>query len=632
MCGIVGFRTQTEAVNAQVILHQMCDAIAHRGPDGDGYFTNGNFGMGMRRLSIIDLAGGDQPISNEDSKLQIIYNGEIYNYRELRKQLTAKGHEFKTDSDTETVLHLFEEKGPGCVNELNGMFAFVIWDERQSSLFLARDRMGIKPLYYYWDGKTFVFASEIKAIAASGLVDLKLNIQAVWDYLTFRYVPQSESIWQNVYKLPPGHYLTFSHVDQAPRVERYWDIPYDDTVPQRAPQEYIDQFEELFLSAVQYHLIADVPVGVLLSGGIDSSAVAAAIAEVHNARLDSFSVAFKDSPGTDELRYARLVAKHTGTNHNEVVIGQQEFLDFLPQLVHFTDEPLADLASVPLYYVSQLARRHVKVVLSGEGSDEVLGGYAFERMQRIWDGLQRLESLPARIRQLATEIARPFVHGQRAEKLAWVSQPPKEWLRRTPFNMTHLFTETEKHELFGSMNSFDPSLNKVMDDTRRAKSGQPLHQALYTYCQSWLVEDLLMKADKMTMANSIELRVPFLDYRLVNWAAQSPTWVKVGGGATGAYESKWVLRRFAEKRLPSEIITRRKQGFPVPVYDWLHNDIKDWAWDTLSTSAKLTGWMDAGVVRGYLERGTSSSATTDQRHRLWLLLILELWLQTWQSK
>jgi asparagine synthase (glutamine-hydrolysing) len=457
-------------------------------------------------------------------------------------------------------------------------------------------------------------------------------MQAVWDYLTFRYVPQPESIWQNIYKLPPGHYLTFSARDKAPHIERYWDIPYTDSVPNLAPQEYQRQFEDLFLSAVRYHLIADVPVGVLLSGGIDSSAVAAAISEVHNGRLDSFSVAFKDSPGTDELRYARMVAKHTGTNHHEVVIGKHEFLDFLPHLVRYTDEPLADLAAVPLHYVSQLARRHVKVVLSGEGSDEILGGYSFERMQKIWDGLRRLINLPAGIRSLASEIARPFLPSQQADKLDWLSQPPEEWLRNTPFNMTHLFTETENHELFGSTNSFNPSLNKVLEDTRRASSDLPLHQALYTYCQSWLVEDLLMKADKMTMANSIELRVPFLDYRLVNWAAQSPIWVKVGGGPAGMYESKWVLRRFAEKRLPIEIITRPKQGFPVPVYDWLDAQIKDWAWATLSANAKLNELMDNKALHVYLERGTRSEASVGERHRLWLLLILELWLQAWQTK
>lgn len=631
MCGIAGFITQSTNGNAHVILRQMCDSIAHRGPDGDGYFVDRQFAMGMRRLSIIDLQGGDQPISNEENNKHIVFNGEIYNYRELRKGLVNQGHEFKTDSDTETVLHLFEESGPACINELNGMFAIVIWDKQNETLFLARDRMGIKPLYYYWDGKTFVFASEIKAIAASGLVDLQVNPQAIWDYLTFRYVPQPESIWKNVYKLPPGHHLQFSSKDKAPLIKRYWDIPYSDADPELAPEEYISQFDELFLSAVRYHLIADVPVGVLLSGGLDSSAVAAAISEVHNARLDSFSVAFKDSPSTNELHHARLASKHTGTNHHEVIIGRKEFLDFLPSLVHFSDEPLADLASVPLFYVSQLARQKVKVVLSGEGSDEVLGGYAFHRTQRLWDSLQRLQVLPAVLRRMAS-AARPLLPARHAEKLGWLHQKPRDWLRQTPFNMTHFFSEADKQVLFGSRNSFQPSLDKVLADTRRAPSELPLHQALYTYCQSWLVEDLLMKADKMTMANSIELRVPFLDYRLVDWAAQTPTWVKVGGGPAGRYDSKWVLRRFAEKRLPAEIINRPKQGFPVPVYDWLDEEIKDWAWDTLSgAKTKLDTWLEKDAVRDHLNRGTRPSASLRERHQLWHLLILEMWLQTWQN-
>lgn len=633
MCGIVGYLTQNDEGNGQAVLGRMCASIAHRGPDGDGFLADGRFGMGMRRLSIIDLEGGHQPIGNEDGSKQIVFNGEIYNYQELRPQLVSGGHQLTTDSDTETIVHLYEERGRDCVQQLNGMFAFCIWDKHSRKLFLARDRMGVKPLYYYWDGRTFVFASEIKAIAASGLVDLEINPQAMWDYLTFRYVPQPESIWKHVYKLPPGHTMEFGVDDAEPVIQRYWDIPYADGIEELAPEEYVSQFEELFLSAVHYRLIADVPVGVLLSGGIDSSAVAAAVSEVHNARLNSFSVAFKDSPDTDELPFARQVAVHAGTNHHEVVIGRQEFLDFLPRMVHHTDEPLADLASVPLHYVSELARQSVKVVLSGEGSDEILGGYAFERTQQMWNTFRHFQIFPRPVRQLAAGLARPVLPRKHRPKSDWLRYETADWLRHTPYNMTNFLSEQEKEALFLNGAVYSASLLKVLADTRRANTNDLLHQALYTYCQSWLVEDLLMKADKMTMANSIELRVPFLDYRLVEWAARAPNWIKVGGGPVGAFESKWVLRRFAERRLPEEIIMRPKRGFPVPVYDWLAGEIKPWAQDVLNNpNARIYDWLARPEVLGYLARGTAPKASTNARHNLWHLLILELWLQAWQAK
>lgn len=633
MCGIAGYLLRTGSAVDAAILHTMCDAMEHRGPDEEGYFVDREFGMGMRRLSIIDLSTGQQPMTNEDDSKHIVFNGEIYNYQELHKDLVKKGHEFRTASDTETILHLYEDRGAACVQPLNGMFTISIWDQKKRSLFLARDRMGVKPLYYYWDGDVFIFASEIKAIAASELVDLEINPQAIWDYLTFRYVPQPETIWKNIWKLPPGHTLTFGPNDGEPKIERYWDIPYSDDVVEKSPQQYVDEFEELFLSAVKYRLISDVPVGVLLSGGIDSSAVAAAIAEVHNARLDSFSVAFKDSPQTNELTYARQVAEHAGTRHHEIVIGKNEFLDFLPRFVHFADEPLADLASIPLYYVSRLARQNgMKVVLSGEGSDEILGGYGFERTQKMWDVLHRFHVIPHPLRRAAAAVASPLVSAGHKSKIAWLEQPQEEWLRRTPFNMTHFLNASEQKALFKNEFAARPSMERVLTDTRRATTGVPLHQALFSYGQSWLVEDLLMKADKMTMATSIELRVPFLDYRLVEWAARTPTWVKVGGGMAGAYESKWVLRRFAEKRLPSEIIDRPKQGFPVPVYDWLSSDLKGWATELLQPSnAKVYDWLERGEALKYLKKGTQEKSSVKDRHRLWHLIILELWLQAWQK-
>lgn len=631
MCGIVGyFNLRLAQEDRFPLLRQMCAPIAHRGPDDAGYYADEWVGLAMRRLSIIDLSGGHQPITNEDGSKQIVYNGEVYNFSELRRQLEQQGHRFSTASDTEVILHQYEQDGPACVERLNGMFAFAIWDRSTRTLFLTRDRMGIKPLYYYWDNQRLVFASEIKAILASGIVKREVNPQALWDYLTFRYVPQPETIWTNIHKLPPGHTLTISVDRPDPVVRRYWDIPYRDDRSIKSQAQYEQEFEELFLDAVRLRLIADVPVGILLSGGLDSSCVAAAVAETHNVQLSSFSVAFKDSPHINELPYARQVAKHINTDHNEIVIGQQEFCDFLPKFVHYTDEPLADLASVPLYYVSSLAGQKVKVVLSGEGSDEVLGGYNFEVVKRSFDKLARFQKIPLWLRKNVGGRLASLFGNRISQRMQKANTPISQYLERYPSNMTNYLSSAEKKALWQQPVSFAESMGKIQTELQNATTNDPLHQMFYVYCQSWLVEDLLMKADKMTMANSIELRVPFLDHRLVEWAAQTPSWTKVGRNSEGRYETKRVLRQFARQRLPSDIINRPKQGFPVPVYDWLSHQLKDWATDLLSSpNTHLYRWFESDPVRKQLELGTHKTASQIDRHRLWNLLILELWAREW---
>jgi len=632
MCGIVGYFSDNFDNKLDIsILKCMCTNIYHRGPDDEGYFCDFNVGLGMRRLSIIDLQSGKQPIHSQDGTKIIVFNGEIYNYRELRSTLMQYGAVFSTQSDTEVILHQFEREGTTCVHKLNGMFSFAIWDSQKKSLFLARDRMGVKPLYYYWDGKTFLFASEIKALIASNLVPRTLNPKALWDYLTFRYVPQPETIWQNIYKLPPAHTLTISFDKPAPQIKRYWDIPYTDEINIKPIDEYISEFEALFLDAVRLRLIADVPVGVLLSGGIDSSAVAAAIAELHNRGLNSFSVAFADSPQTNELPYARQVAQHVGTNHHEIIIGNKEFMDFLPRLVYYSDEPLADLAAIPLYYVSSLACQHVKVVLSGEGSDEILAGYNFDGSMHKWELIRQFQNLPYWFRHDFLIHLVQILHPSSSAFLEKINTPHALRLIRFPQNMTHYLTSQEKENLFLDDSSFPDSIEKISEELKHLDTKEPLHQALYTYCQSWLVEDLLMKADKMTMANSIELRVPFLDYRLVEWAAQTPPNIKVGISYNGKLETKWILRRFAEKRLPSAIIQRPKQGFPVPVYEWLSRSEKTWVFDILcSADTYLNRWLKPKALRNFSKKGTAQHASAVDKHQLWHLLILELWMKEWK--
>ncbi len=632
MCGIAGYLGIPLSEEERIpFLHRMCDAIVHRGPDDDGYFTDGSAGLGMRRLSIIDLSTGHQPMTSEDGSKQIVFNGEVYNYRDLRPRLQAQGHSFRTQSDTEVILRQYEQDGPECVHKFNGMFAIAIWDAKNKNLFLARDRMGVKPLYYYWDGRTFLFASEIKALLATGLVPREVNEQALWDYLTFRYVPQPQSIWKNVYKLPPGHTLTVNIRNPELHPVRYWDIPYTDQIKGRSEAQLLSEFEELFIDAVRLRLIADVPVGILLSGGLDSSAVAAALGELHNAQLNSFSVAFEDSPDINELPYARQVAQHVGLTHHEVVIGEKEFLDFLPRFTRFADEPLADLASIPLYYVSQLARTKIKVALSGEGSDEILGGYNLDVYVRQWDQTRLWQKLPARFREnIAPKLAQ-WLGSQWEERLALANVPRDLQLLPARANMTDHLTSEAKHILFRHNGDCRDSFDIVRAELGRVPSTDPLHQLLYVFSQSWLVEDLLMKADKMSMANSIELRTPFLDYRLVEWAAHAPSKIKIGRNANGQYETKRILRQFARKRLPKEIIERPKLGFPVPLYDWLSTRLKAWTFDLLAApDAMIYRWLDPAAVRAELVAGTQPDAGILDRHRLWDLLILEVWSREWQ--
>lgn len=599
------------------VLRSMADAIRHRGPDDDGYFNSPQAGLAMRRLSVIDLSGGHQPMSSDDGKIQIVFNGEIFNFRDLRETLSGKGHVFRTQSDTEVVLRQFEESGLDGIHRLNGMFAIAIWDGRTGQLSLVRDRMGVKPLYYYWDGRRLLFASEIKALLASGWVEREVDPRSVWDYLTFRYVPGPRSIWKRIFKLPPGHWLTISRKSPGPMVSRYWDIPYPAMPRQADDHAFDEEFASLFVDAVNIRMIADVPVGVLLSGGLDSAAVAAVISRGPGARLSTFSVAFADAPEIDERPYARIVAQHIGATHEEIVIDDRQFTDFIPDLVTATDEPLADLASVPLYFVCKLARKKVTVALSGEGSDEILGGYSFDQLAREW--------------------------------AAASSRSPKTWMERArglfstaprgldlsaavvPLHMTNYLDSEAKRGLMRGV-SYPDSMEIVREAMACVGSREPLHQALYAYCQNWLVEDLLMKADKMSMANSLEVRTPFLDYRLVEWASRTPTWIKVGPDSDGRLVTKRALRRFAARYLPRSIIDRPKQGFPVPVYDWLSGRLKPWASDLLRGSeVRLHRLFDPAIVDAALVAGTMDGASMPDRHRIANLAILEQWMRAWNA-
>ncbi len=599
MCGIAGILGYpADLETRRELVRRMGCAIRHRGPDDAGIYADQDVTLGIQRLKVIDLAGGHQPMTTEDGKVQIVYNGEVFNFVDLRDALRREGEMFRTASDTEVILRLYRRHGLEGLDALNGMFAVALWDQASRQLHLVRDRMGVKPLYYYWDGRVFAFASEIKALFELPALDLTIEPRAIWDYLTFRYVPGPGTVWKHVQKLPPAHRLTISPGGLAPHVSRWWDVPAPASPRKVDEAEVTAEFGRLFTDAVKRRMVADVPVGIMLSGGLDSSAVAAVAVESHGKHLKTFAVSFRDSPATDERAYARTVARHIGSDHSEVEFGEREFLDFLPDFVRFTDEPMADLASVPLYYVSKLARQSVTVALSGEGADEILAGYDFDR---------------------------------------WVASRAPEFgdLRSeaVPPHMTNYMDSSAKRALFLEAVEFPDSLDVVRGHLSHAGARHPLDQILHLYCQDWLVEDLLMKADRMSMANSLELRTPFLDYRLVEWAARTPLWAKVGPDAAGNWSTKHVLRQFASSLLPVEIIQRPKQGFPVPVYDWLATSLIERARElVLSPGSRLSEWFTAAGLRNIVALGTAESATVHDRHRLWNLMILEYWLQAWTPR
>ncbi len=629
MCGIVGIAGDLSREECLDLVGKMNRAIEHRGPDDDGAWAEDGFGFGMRRLSIIDLAGGKQPIWDKATGSGIVFNGEVYNYRALRASLSSNGSDsWTTESDTEVVLRTLVKKGEKGIHDLNGMFAIATWDPRTKKLLLVRDRIGVKPLYYFWDGRTFVFASEIKAILASGIVDRTIDTQSLWDYLTYRYVPGPNSIWKNIYKLPPGHLLRFSP-GQAPEVEKYWesDVVSEDSSG-RTEKEIDDEFAALFLDAVELRLVAsDVPVGVFLSGGLDSSAIAAAAVEMGHKAFHTFSVGFEEGGYYSELGFAKQVAEHVGAKYHEIVLNQRKFLDMLPEMVYATDEPMADLSTISLLAVSKLAREHVKVVLSGEGSDELLAGYEFGESERHWNRIRLLQRVPSKALRFGAAVSRfgPRRFRPGIERVATI--PLDGWNREHLPHISVLFGQQEKERLWPGPVA-EPSERILAAQYAAARSLDPLQQSLAVYQKDWLVEDLLMKADKASMATSLEARTPFLDYRLVEWANRQPNSFKVRRIGINRYETKSVLRRFCRSRLPKVIIERPKRGFPDPANMWLRNGLEGWANETvLGSESRIAKIFDRITIAEEISAAMNGSHVAGEK--VWSLIVLDFWMREW---
>lgn len=620
MCGIAGVAGlgRDEGIAA---VRRMSDAIVHRGPDDSGEFAADGVAFGMRRLSIIDLGHGHQPIWTARGT-GIVFNGEIYNYRELRRELMQRGVQLKTESDTEVIAQLYDLDGLDCIRRLEGMFAICLYDPSSRQIHLVRDRLGKKPLHYGEIGGAFYFGSELKAILAGAASRPEIDAQAIYDFLTLRYVPGPGTVWRGLQSLEPATCVTLDLGSRQLTRRKFWSVEFQ-SAPFQRDRDYAVEFTTLLHQAVEKRLVAsDVPVGILLSGGLDSSAVAATAAELGHANLHTFSVAFDEGGESDETPFARLVAKTLGTRHSEVTIGQKEFIDFLPRFVTAADEPLADLASIPLYFVSALAKRDVKVVLSGEGADETLAGYDMEGLARQFDRLKAVAALPAPMRSVLASLASRL---QRPLAAAALRSGAAGALGDLRAHMTRLWTEQEKAGFWRASpapRSTDDLIKSWYDG---CVSPQPIDQMQQVYCRSWLVEDLLIKADKMSMAASLELRCPFLDHTLVEWCARLPLEWKVGSRQLG-YSSKRILRDYAAKRLPADIINRPKRGFPVPAYQWLERGLAPWAWERINVG-RLDSWIDVKALLPVLKAAELGSRPA--QHQIWSLVILDHWLEAW---
>ncbi len=627
MCGICGKLNfdLREPVDPGLI-NRMTDTLLHRGPDGGGRFVAGPVGLGHRRLSIIDLNTGAQPMSNEDDSVWVVFNGEIYNFLELRPGLEARGHKFKSATDTEVIIHLYEESGPESVAKLQGMFAFALWDEKKRLLLLARDRVGIKPLYYTNTGKSLLFGSEIKALLADSGVRRSINPRAIDRFFTYGYLPGSETLLEGVYKLDPGHYLTAR--DGLIEHRQYWDLSFE-VDPRRANfGETVDELRDLLRRTVKSHMISDVPVGVLLSGGVDSTGILRYAVEQTDKPIHTFTVGFAGEEFADERPYARLASKRFGTEHHEITMTARDFLEFLPKYAWHMEEPVFEPPAVALYYVSHLARESaVKVLLSGEGGDEAFGGYPnyrnlllLERLKTLFGPAKNLLRLGLQtLGQAGWERVGKYVGlvdlSLPEYYLSRTATPDSDLIRFKESLYTPEFTETLRDE------KSDLPTRSLFS---RLGNGPPLDSMLYVDTKTWLPDDLLVKADKMTMATSVELRVPLLDFQVLEFAASLPADFKVRGWTT-----KRILKAALADSIPQEIISRKKTGFPVPYGKWLSENSRGFVYDTLLDQGAVTrAYFSTSIVSDLLH----SLGRGEKRSReVFCLLVLEFLLRQFVS-
>jgi asparagine synthase (glutamine-hydrolysing) len=603
-----------------VTIKAMTDVMFHRGPDDEGFYVAGQIGLGFRRLSIIDLSGGHQPISNEDGTIWLVFNGEIYNYQALRRELIGKGHIFKTQSDTEVIVHLYEEFGTDCVKKLRGMFAFAIWDQADRTLFLARDRVGIKPLYYYLDQKFISFGSELKSILADSAVDREVSTDLIDRFLTYYYLPGGCTLFRHLFKLEPGHILVAKN--GKCEVSRYWDLDFFGADDAPAPVDVEEQLLELLEETVQLHMISDVPVGFLLSGGLDSTAMLSFGARQTDKPISTFTLGFSSDTVVDERPFARLAAERYGSKHYEMSISANDFATFLPSYVWHMEEPVCQPPAVALYFISKLAREHVKVLISGEGGDEAFAGY--ENYRNIfWF---------ERLRRIIGPLGGPVGFGMRALAKGSGSRVLRKYgdRMRVPFDNYYLsrtsspfeYFPRERESLYSDALTSNVDSERSIEVTRkylaRAQGYSTLNKMLYVDTHTWLPDELLVKADKMTMANSVELRVPLLDHTLLEFAARLPRNQKVRGWTT-----KYLAKKALRDHVPETIINRPKAGFPVPYESWLRSSLLDWASAILLDQRTVNrGYFKTAAVEKLISLNVKGLGYSKE---VFSLVVLELW-------
>lgn len=631
MCGICGvvFLDPERRVDAEVLV-AMRDTLAPRGPDDAGVYLNGNVGLASRRLSIIDLAEGHQPMANEDESVWVVFNGEIYNFKEVRQFLQTRGHKFRTNSDTEVILHAYEEEGLDCLGRFNGMFAFALYDKTARHLFIARDRIGVKPLHYIWDGRRFMFASEIKALLRDSSVSRELDPLSLSKYLTYEYVPAPHSMFRAIRKLEPGHLLLLDIGRGTLTKRRYWDIPlFDDNLGYKREDDYQEELLDRLEESVRLRLVSDVPVGIFLSGGIDSSTVAAFANKHHGSPIVAFTIAFDDK-SFDESAYATRVGRTLGVDHRMETFNSGKMCEILPRVVDAMDEPLADASILPTYLLSAFAARHVKVVMGGDGGDELFAGYpTFQALKLI----RYYDILPHEIRNLILKCAqampvshRNFSFDFKFKQLlrgAGVSREIMFFLWMGSFN------EREKRDLLTgeiwdqvkTQNTFED----LFDYIKESNLKNEVERALYLMMKLYLQDDVLVKVDRASMANSLEVRAPFLDYTFVEFAVQLPTLLKLRRLTT-----KYLLKRAATSLLPRGITHRRKKGFGVPVGKWILGDLREMFQDYLGEARiRREGVFNPAFVSRLLD--DHLARRRDNRKLLWTLLTFQLWRERWLS-
>jgi asparagine synthase (glutamine-hydrolysing) len=621
MCGICGklFFDKNRIVD-EPALRKMMDVMRYRGPDDEGIYLSGGIGLGHVRLSIIDLNTGKQPIGNENGKIWIVFNGEIYNYQELRTDLALKGHVFQTQTDTEVIVHAYEEYGEDCLSKLRGMFAFAIWDASSETLFLARDRVGIKPLYYFLDGQQIVFGSEMKAILTDPAVPRNLNLPIIDRFLTYFYVPGKDTLFRGINKLLPGHYLTWKR--GKVQVKKYWDLDFRVNGSSGSLTDAIEKLRNLLRETVKIHMISDVPVGFLLSGGVDSSSLLSMAIEETGKDISTFTVGFAGENFADEREYARLAAKAFGTKQYDLTITPKEFGDFLPKYVWHMEEPVCEPPAVGLYYVSKLASEHVKVLISGEGGDEAFAGYQTYR-NLVW--LERLKKamgpLSRTMGGLLSGLGSLTGLGRLGKYVPLLTRPLEDYYySRTsnPFTFFNTQYRTFYSAEFLLAVDKDTSAEPTRNLLRSVKSSEYLPRMLYTDTMTWLPDDLLVKADKITMANSVELRVPLLDHRVLEFAAGLPSSFKLHG-----INTKHILKNTFAKIVPQEILDRKKTGFPMPYQTWMRRELKALVHDTLLSQKALDRrYFNKKEIEKVLSANANEGAYPKE---VFSLLVLELW-------